>query len=177
MTLNKFGQSLSNNQFNNLLINKFKMVNNTLKYKSNGDLDVEKVKICNVGEPISDNDAANKIYVDAHTSKLSEDLYKTNGMIEHLQAILEAAVSKMNTMHDWLTKTNAETEKKFNTCSDEIIQIKKIISNIETKSERNLIQINNITSDVASVVQKADVCYNEIVQIKYNLSNIIKRNQ
>lgn len=72
-------------------------------HTTDGNINIENVKICNLKEPTIDTDASNKGYVDMQDQKLSEHISTLTTRIEDLRDVIQN-LQQVNILND--TKIN-----------------------------------------------------------------------
>lgn len=70
MPLDKFGRSSSSTTLLSSRLRYGGHIGGKIKHTTDGDIDAENLKICNVKEPTADGDASNKHYVDTQINKI-----------------------------------------------------------------------------------------------------------
>lgn len=133
MPLDKFGHSFHDKKYSN----KFQQTN-SLKFTVSGDVDMENLRICNVKEPLLNNDVVNKEYLEKELANIVDQIsiITKDSLIKYFNQLNgEVAVIKDN-----VSKFKDETIKLIDNNS---ISIKKDV-------DEKLFANNQSTNDFIS---------------------------
>jgi hypothetical protein len=171
MPLNKFGQSLSNSNYNSLLT-KFRPTTVGFKYTITVDFDAENLKISNVKEPTLNNDVVNKKYTDDNILQLS------NATLKSIKEISERITKSINNCYTLIEQNNKRIEHLENEIKDVVIKIGNDFHSYQEQYRNEIkdvkLQIKHNNDIIILIKRKFDLILNSNLELlsKRELSSI-----